>query len=153
MCDIVGTRRLDGVAVQAMTMGRRGETLPGPSAHSACSFSRSAVVRPAAYTVKPASFARTEATPRPRPRDAPVTMATLPLGSAGAAAVASVPSTTVVTFAPSSVSSLVDSAAILLLVGGVRAAQRSSSVLKKLQSLALAGRVRDRLAPHDASRS
>ena len=116
MCDIVGTRRLDGVA------GRRGKTLPAPSAHSASSFARSAVVRPTAWTVKPASFASIAATPRPRPRDAPVTIATLPLGSAGGAAVASVPSTTVVTFAPSSVSSLVDSADILRRADSVGAA-------------------------------
>ena len=122
MCDMVGTRRLDGVVGQAMTTGRRGETLPGPSAHSASSFSRSAVVRPAAYTVKPASFARIAATPRPRPREAPVTMATLPLGSAGGAAVASVPSTTVVTLWPSAVASFVDSADILLSAGGAGAA-------------------------------
>ena len=33
MCDIVGTRRLDGVAGQAMTTGRRGETCLPPCSH------------------------------------------------------------------------------------------------------------------------
>ena len=33
MCDMVGTRRLDGVAGQAMTTGRRGETCLPPCSH------------------------------------------------------------------------------------------------------------------------